>query len=64
MTMSKRAQDEVYFTPQQIEWLRKTFPAPTVVPGACREQLMFAAGAASVVDACCKRRMDMRRVPV
>ena len=24
MTMSKRAQDEVYFTPQQIEWPRFT----------------------------------------
>jgi LSD1 subclass zinc finger protein len=54
----------VVFTEQQLELLKKHWPEPDVVPGGCREALMYAAGAAQVVRFVERRTQAYRRVQI
>lgn len=55
---------DVTFTEQQLALLRKHWPAPEVVPGGCRERLMYAAGADAVIKFIERRTAGFRKVQI
>lgn len=54
--------NSIRFTKQQVELLQKQFPAPVIKPNTSKDELMYAAGAHSVVQFALKNCQELRAV--
>ena len=60
----KPSDTRVNFTPEQLEWLQRTFPEPIIRPGIDMHVAMYEAGQASVVKAIEQKIYRMQAVEV
>lgn len=60
----KPSDTSVVFTPEQVEWLKRTFPEPILRPGIDMQVALYEAGQASVVESIANRAYRLRAVEV